>query len=269
MDIVFSKVNNLFLESCIAILSEGDLSLPSSVTVELYHLSTLSIERVSIILFKGGQQIEKKRMDINTGTGSRVYIPFDKVKSAVEEFGADEIYVVHNHPAGQIAPSDDDHRTSGKLQDFLPNVKMRFFTVGGNNVGAYGTDVQKPEYLEFSRRSIIGTQGGTKTALVRVGTKVYKPDGTPTKQSFSRNVEIVVKPTDNPKFYKFDVEQGQHYLLAASDINLRNGDVDEATGGYPSSGDRYGPGVSFRQGACQDGETWRDDQSKFEKGANK
>ena len=117
----------------------------------LFHLSTLSNERGSILFFKKNKLIGNSRVDVAFGDYKSVLVDGRKVLDEAENMEADEVVFCHNHPGGKANPSKADFRSAKHKNNIGIDKRIfcRFVVVAGNNIGSYGGTIEPLQFMEF------------------------------------------------------------------------------------------------------------------------
>jgi len=124
---------------------------------EAFHLSTLNNERFSIVFLKNGKVISKGREDMSSGSYKSTKVPLRNVVERTRKLEADQILVLHNHPADNettsVMASRNDilagYHTVKALENDGLSVDVHFYIVPGRNIGRTGTDVVQVEPIEY------------------------------------------------------------------------------------------------------------------------
>ena len=131
------------------------MTMREMVGSEAVTLSTLGRERLSVIYLNAGKRILTKREDVNFGTHKSVKFDIPKVLERAIELEADEVIVLHNHPSVKrehMKPSYADIRQALLAKGIfnVHNIAIRFGIIGGQNIGIYGTNIEKPTVIEYT-----------------------------------------------------------------------------------------------------------------------
>lgn len=60
------------------------------------------------------------------GTFNATQVNTGALRAAVDEFGADSVYFIHNHPSGNLKPSNQDRGMHSQLKGMFEGMKINF-----------------------------------------------------------------------------------------------------------------------------------------------
>jgi DNA repair protein RadC len=119
-------------------LSKGPVATDQQMIFDFvrFELGARSRERLIAIYLDAGFHFLRIE-PISDGTPRSTPFPFAKIIHIGLDVGASEIIVVHNHPSGDVRPSDDDRRAIAKLSWIASSLDMNLldsWIVAGDSV---------------------------------------------------------------------------------------------------------------------------------------
>lgn len=102
------------------------------------QLESYCVEHAFAMLVKDGKPTI---VHLGMGTFSATQVNTGALRAAVDEFGADSIYFIHNHPSGTLKPSFQDQNLFNELQNMFKGKKV--------SVDAIIIDTTSGKYVQF------------------------------------------------------------------------------------------------------------------------
>ena len=103
------------------------------------QLESYCVEHAFAMLIKDGKPTI---VHLGMGTFSATQVNTGALRAAVDKFGADSIYFIHNHPSGTLKPSLQDQNLFNELQSMFKGKKV--------SVDAIIIDTTSGKYVQFS-----------------------------------------------------------------------------------------------------------------------
>ncbi|MGN0656821.1 MAG: strawberry notch C-terminal domain-containing protein, partial [Ruminiclostridium sp.] len=103
------------------------------------QLESYCVEHAFAMLVKDGKPTI---VHLGMGTFSATQVNTGALRAAVDKFGADSIYFIHNHPSGALKPSFQDQNLFNELQNMFKGKKV--------SVDAIIIDTTSGKYVQFS-----------------------------------------------------------------------------------------------------------------------
>ena len=113
----------------------------------IFHLNILAEEYVYMLAFTSACELISV-FEVSHGTGNASWIGGKEVMTRVLLSGASAIVIVHNHPSGNIKPSEKDIFVTSnikKICEMLGIVFMDHIIIGGNEFYAIPDEQTKEE----------------------------------------------------------------------------------------------------------------------------
>lgn len=176
------------------------------------ELENSAIENAFVVLVKNGKP---KIVHIGMGTINASLVDFSAVRLAYDKFGADKIYIVHNHPSGNLVCSNNDISMLKTLRDmFRDKAEVGKGIIINTTSGKYGLfDMEKGE----DAKSMPKRQKGTLPLDVYVFDKVvFSKDYNP-KDVQIKSEETVASLVSSSRFGKRDKIS---YLVLSNDLRV-------------------------------------------------
>lgn len=167
-------------------------------------LQDYSIENVFAAFVKDGKV---KVMHIGMGGPTASFANLGAVRAGYDAFGADKIYLVHNHPSGNLNPSSADQGLMQRLED-------AFKDMTGMKVEGLIIDTTSGRYASFysrgSAKQIEMPESGGKTSP-----EVYRFDKI-SRDANIKDADVIRNPSDVVDFIKsqrFDNKDKISYMV--------------------------------------------------------
>lgn len=109
------------------------------------------IEKSHIIFVKDGSIVGTTATTLNK-VGITAFGKVEDIETLYNKFGADGMYLLHNHPSGNHNPSSEDIQTTQKIKDLLPEVNLIGHIVIDHDKYSY-IDPTKDGYKEFEQKN--------------------------------------------------------------------------------------------------------------------
>ena len=109
------------------------------------------IEKSHIIFVKEGSIVGTTATTLNK-VGITAFGKVEDIETLYNKFGADGMYLLHNHPSGNHKPSSEDIQTTQKIKDLLPEVNLIGHIVIDHDKYSY-IDPTKDGYKEFEQKN--------------------------------------------------------------------------------------------------------------------
>lgn len=105
-EVEFANVQRVFEESkAFAFSAPNKVTTPRDVAYIFKQLETVAVENTFAVLVKDGQPTV---IHLGMGSSKACLAPFEPVIAADKKINADKIYLVHNHPSGNVQASRED-----------------------------------------------------------------------------------------------------------------------------------------------------------------
>lgn len=90
------------------------------------QLESYCVEHAFAMLIKDGKPTI---VHLGMGTFSATQVNTGALRAAVDEFGADSVYFIHNHPSGNLKPSNQDRGMHSQLKGMFEGMKIEFGSI--------------------------------------------------------------------------------------------------------------------------------------------
>ncbi|MCM1405759.1 MAG: hypothetical protein NC210_04975, partial [[Clostridium] fimetarium] len=113
----FIRLERVFEESgMFSFTGSGSVTSADDVAYIFRSLEDYSVEHAFVALVKDGQA---RVVHLGMGTATASLVNEAAIRAAVDTFGADKVYFVHNHPSGILAASRQDRQCLARLEKML------------------------------------------------------------------------------------------------------------------------------------------------------
>ena len=90
------------------------------------QLESYCVEHAFAMLVKDGKPTI---VHLGMGTFSATQVNTGALRAAVDDFGADSVYFIHNHPSGNLKPSNQDRAMHSQLKGMFEGMKIEFGSI--------------------------------------------------------------------------------------------------------------------------------------------
>ncbi len=216
------------------VMGSTNISGPGQVAEMFQHLESFGVENTFAVFIPKGEDGESKAIVQYLSSGERSFslINSDAIIQGAIRCDAKDVYFVHNHPSGNIAPSPQDIQIYSRLSEGLSyhGINLKEGVIINTNTGKYGifTSTSKEELNKTASEKLqsYSILEFSKTVF----SKDYKPDEDYKMQSSRHVAEYLsrLRFGESGKIGYLLVNKKLNvignFFLQASDINLSNKD---------------------------------------------
>lgn len=216
------------------VMGSTNISGPDKVAEMFQHLESFGVENTFAVFIPKGEDGESKAIVQYLSSGERSFslINSDAIIQGAIRCDAKDVYFVHNHPSGNIAPSPQDSQIYSRLSEGLSyhGINLKEGVIINTNTGKYGifTSTSKEELNKTASEKLqsYSILEFSKTVF----SKDYKPDEDYKMQSSRHVAEYLsrLRFGESGKIGYLLVNKKLNvignFFLQASDINLSNKD---------------------------------------------
>lgn len=162
------------------VMGSTNISGPGQVAEMFQHLESFGVENTFAVFIPKGEDGESKAIVQYLSSGERSFslINSDAIIQGAIRCDAKDVYFVHNHPSGNIAPSPQDIQIYSRLSEGLSyhGINLKEGVIINTNTGKYGifTSTSKEELNKTASEKLqsYSILKFSKTVF----SKDYKPD---------------------------------------------------------------------------------------------
>ena len=123
-DLVSSPLKVKYRRDGYVLFPNEKISSPADIAFAFQGLKNEAVEKFIVVGAKNGQIVSVETVSIGTIDASLVD-PFESIDLLLKK-KADSVYLVHNHPSGDVTPSYEDSLVTGRLKDAYAELNIAF-----------------------------------------------------------------------------------------------------------------------------------------------